>query len=179
MSGGVGIGELDPRNAADHVGAERHGLMHQVRGARLAHDAVLCEGDDLNIDHAAKLVAHADERLDAFKPRLAVDVGEGADVEVAIHGRQRDGAARIIDDPGLGVFLLDLAGKLDAGHRLAHAIGLIGLERFLLHHRQRPDLAEMQVRIDEGLRHQIAARIDFGCGLAIEPRERSPRCGRP
>ena len=54
---GVGVGKLDPRNAADHIGAERHGLLHQRERARLAHDAVLGERDDLQIDNAAEFVA--------------------------------------------------------------------------------------------------------------------------
>ena len=84
VGGRVGIGEFDPGNAADDVGAERHGLMHQLGGAGFAHDAVLGEGDHLNIDDAAEFVAHADERLDGLETRLAVNVGKGADVQVAV-----------------------------------------------------------------------------------------------
>ena len=60
MGRGFIAGEFDPRNAADHIGAKRHGLVHQVRRARLAHDAVLRKGHDLQVDNAAEFVAHAD-----------------------------------------------------------------------------------------------------------------------
>ena len=149
MARGIGVGKLDPRNAADHIGAKRHGLLHQRERARLANDAVLGERDDLQIDNAAEFVADPDKRLDAFETRLAINVGKSANVQVAVERRQRHGAAGVFDDPGLRVFLFDLTGELDAGHRLAHRLALIGLERLLLHHRQGPDLAQMQVRIDE------------------------------
>ena len=142
--------------------------MHQLGSARLAHDAVLGEGDDLNVDDAAELVAYPDKCLDAFQTRLAVNVGESADVQIAVQRRQRHGAARVLDDPRLGVFFLDLAGELDAGERLAHLLALIGLERLLLHHRQRPHLAEMKVGIDVGFGHQIAPGVDFSAAFRVE-----------
>ena len=108
------------------------------------------------------------QRFHAFKTRLAVNVGKRANVQIAVKRRQRHGAPRIFDDPRLGVFFFDLAGEFDAGHRLAHRLALIGLERFLLHHRQCPHLAQMQVRIDEGLGHKIAAGIDLRRRPAIE-----------
>ena len=85
----VVVGELDPRDAADDVGAERHRLFHQAVGARLLDDPVLRESDHLNVDDAAKLLAHRDQRLDALEAGLAVDVGERADVENAVQRRQR------------------------------------------------------------------------------------------
>ena len=170
MGRGFIAGQFDPRNAADHIGAKCHGLVHQFRCARLAHDAVLRKGHDLQVDNAAEFVAHAEQRLDAFEPRLGVHVGEGTDVQIAVQRCERNRAAGVFHDPPFGVFLFDLAGELDAGQRLAHAFALIGAERLLLHHRQSPDLAQMQMRIDETLRHQIAAGVDFGCGSAIETR---------
>ncbi len=74
--------------------------LHQFERARLADDAVLGEGDDLQIDNAAEFVANANERLHAFKTRLAVNVGKSTNVQVAVKRRQRHGAARIFDDPG-------------------------------------------------------------------------------
>ena len=97
---GVGIGELDPRNAADHVGTECHGLVQQLRRARFADEPVLGEGDDLDIDDTAEFIADANKRLDAFKPGLGVDIGEGADVERAVERRQRHRAPGVVDDPG-------------------------------------------------------------------------------
>ena len=103
----VVVSELDPWNAPDDVGAERHGLFHQAVGARLFDDAVPRESHHLNVDDAAKLLAHGDQRLDAFEAGLAVDVRERADVENAVQRRQRRGAAGVRRDPGGVVFRLD------------------------------------------------------------------------
>jgi hypothetical protein len=126
------------------------------------------KGDDLQVDDAAEFVAHAEQRLDAFEPRLGVHVGEGTDVQIAVQRCERNRAAGVFHDPPFGVFLFDLARELDAGQRLAHAFALIGAQCLLLHHRQRPDLAQMQMRIDKTLGRQIAAGVDFGCGTPIE-----------
>jgi hypothetical protein len=145
----VVVSELDPWNAPDDVGAERHGLFHQAVGARLFDDAVLRESHHLNVDDAAKLLAHGDQRLDAFEAGLAVDVRERADVENAVQRRQRRGAAGVRRDPGGVVFRLDRARQIDGAERLAHVRSMVGGERSLVHHRQRPHLAQMQVGIDE------------------------------
>jgi hypothetical protein len=164
----VGVRELDPGNAADHVGAEPQGLAHQVQCARLAHDAILGEGNDLNVDNAAKLVTHAEERPNSLETRLAIDVGKSADMQIPVDRRERGGAPCILDDPRLCVFLLDLAGKLDACHGLSHRLAVIGLPRLLFHHRQRPNLAEVKVRIDVGLSHQVAAGVDLVRRFSVE-----------
>ena len=164
----VRCGELDPRNAADHIGAERHRLLHQFQRAWLANDTVLGECNDLQIDDAPEFVAEPDKRFHAFETRLAVNISKSANVQIAVKCRQRYGAAAIFDDPRFRVFFLDLAGEFDAGHRFAHRLALIGFKRFLLHHRQRPHLAQMQVRIDEKFGHKIAARIDLRFSPAVE-----------
>ena len=112
---------FDPRNTADHVGAHLHRIFHQAVGTGLAHDSVLREGDDLKVDDAAELVAHREQRLDALQARLAIDVGEGADVEVAVERRHRDRATRIVGDPGGVVLLLDLAREIDRRGAVGHA----------------------------------------------------------
>ena len=53
----VGIGVLDPRNAAHDVGTELDRLAHELLGARVAQQPVLRERDDLQVDHAAELLA--------------------------------------------------------------------------------------------------------------------------
>ena len=136
---------------------------------RLAHDAVLSKGHNLNVNDAAELLANANERLDRLKARLAVNIGEGANVQIAVESRHRHGAAGIRRDPGFGVFLLDLAGELDAGHGALHAVGLIGLERFLFHHRQGPHLAQMQMRIDVRFGDKIAGSVDLDRCRSIKP----------
>ena len=89
--------------------------------ARLAHNAVLGEGDDLNVDDAAKFLAHADQRLDAFEPGLAIDVGEGANVQRPMKCRQRDGASCVLGDPGFAYFSLILLASSMAAIALAIA----------------------------------------------------------
>ena len=118
MHRGIGVGELDPGDAADHVGAKRHRLPQQIGGARFAHDAVLGERDDLKVDDAAKFLAHADERLDALEPGFGIDVGEGADVQIAVKRRQSHGAAGIGHDPICEYFsLMRLASSMLASAR--------------------------------------------------------------
>ena len=168
VPGGVGVGVFDPRNAGDHVGAQLHRLAHQFGGARFADDAVLGERRDLDIDDPLELLAHRDQRLDAFQPRLAVDVRERPDVEVAVDRRQGDGAPRVVGDPRRVVVVLDDARQLDGGHRLAHPRRVVVGERRLFHHRQRPHLAQVEMAVDEGLGHQIAPGIDLARGGAVE-----------
>ena len=91
-------------------------------------------------------------------------------MKISINGRERCRASCVLDDPRLGVFLLDLTGEFDAGHGLSHSLPLIALERFLFHHRERPNLAEVKVRIDVGFGHQIAAGVDLVRCLDVDSR---------
>ncbi|MET3314084.1 hypothetical protein ABIF41_005925 [Bradyrhizobium japonicum] len=118
---------FDPGNPADDVGPERHRLAHQALCAGLAKQAVLRECHDLNVDDAAKLLADREQRLDALQPGLGVDVGEGADVEVAVERGERHRAPCVRDDPGRVVVALHRCGEIDRLRRLAHAAALIGL----------------------------------------------------
>jgi hypothetical protein len=154
------FGELDPRNAADDVGAEVHGFLHQVHGAGLADDAVLREGDDLDIDDALEFVAGLEQGLQADQLGLGIDVGEGADVEVAVEGGQLEGLADVGEDPLFVVARLDAGGELDGGHGPAHVGAVVGAEGLGIHHFQRVDLAEVQVGVDVGLGDEVAAGVD-------------------
>ncbi|MNF96663.1 hypothetical protein D3C84_794590 [compost metagenome] len=51
-------GVLEMRNAADHVGAQRHRLFHQRAPIGVGLDAFLGEGDDLQVDQVAGFLAH-------------------------------------------------------------------------------------------------------------------------
>ena len=152
---------FDPWNTADHVGAQRHRIAHQPIGARRARETILCERDDLQVDDAAEFLANGEQRLHAFKPRLGVDVGKRADVQIAVQRRQRDRALGVFGDPGGVVFLLDLARQIDGGKRVGHPVCVVVGERILRHHLQGPNLAQMQMRVDEGFGHQVAARVDL------------------
>jgi hypothetical protein len=100
-------------------------------------------------------------------------------VKVAVERRQGDRPPGVRDDPGGVVFLLDLACEVDGGQAVGHALGVIARERVLGHHLQGPDLAEMQVRVDEGLGHEIAAGVDLLAGGRVErgadPRDQAVR----
>jgi len=54
--------------------------------------------------------------------------------------------------------------------RLRHDAALVGLERRFLHHRQRPDLAQVQVRIDVGRGDEIATGVDLLAPAHVERR---------
>ena len=131
---------------------------------------VLGECDDLKVDDAAEFVANTNKGLHGFKPRLAVHIGEGADVEAAVKSRQSDGAPRVIDNPAFGrIFVRSRSRAPLRPWSRPHAVALIGLERLLLHiignvH----TLQRCKCGLTEQFRHQIAARVYLGRGLAIQ-----------
>ena len=91
----LGVGVLDPRDAADDVGAEVDRLADQVLGAGVAEQPVLRERHDLEVDHAAELLAQRQQRDHALEPRLGVDVGEREHVAYAVPHRLEHGAAGV------------------------------------------------------------------------------------
>ena len=92
---GVGLGVLDPRDAADHVGAEVDRLADQLLGARVAEQPVLRERHHLQVHDAAELLAQRQQRDHALEPGLGVDVGEGQHVPDAVpDGLERPRAGR-------------------------------------------------------------------------------------
>ena len=88
MLAGLGVGVLDPRDAADDVGAEVDRLADQVLGARVAQQPVLGERHDLQVDHAAELLAQRQQRDHPLQPRPGVDVGEREHVADAVPQRR-------------------------------------------------------------------------------------------
>ena len=162
------FGKLDPGDAADDVGAEVHGLLHQVHGAGLAHDAVLREGDDLDIHDALELVAGLEQGLEADQLGLGIHVGKGADVEVAVEGRELEGLADVGEDPLFVVVGLDAGGEFDSCHGAAHVGAVVGAQGEGVHHFQRIDLAEVQVGVDERLGDEVAGGINDLARLAAD-----------
>ena len=68
-------GQLVVRDPADHVRAELDGLAHQLPAAVEAEDPLLRERDELQVDHAAHLLAQVDQRPQRPQLRVAhVDV---------------------------------------------------------------------------------------------------------
>ena len=162
------LGELDPRDAADDVGAEVHGFLHQIDGAGLADDAILREGADLDIDDALEFVAGLEQGFQADELGLGIDIGEGADVEVAVDRGELEGLADVGEDPLLVVVRLDARGELDGGHGPAHIGAVVGREGLGIHHLEGIDLAEVQVGVDEGLSDEVAAGVDDLAGLGAD-----------
>jgi len=54
----------------------------------------------LKLDDTAEFLAHLEQSLDALELGLAVDIGEGADVQGAMQRRKRNRSTRVLDDPG-------------------------------------------------------------------------------
>jgi len=106
--------------------------------------------------------------LDALEPGLGVDVGERADVEVAVQRGERNGATDVRHDPRLVVPRLHARGEVDRGGRLRHAVAVVGLDRRIVDHRGGPDLAEVEVRVDERFRGESLAGVDDGAGFAAD-----------
>jgi len=155
----IGLGVLDPRDAANHVGSQFHRLPHQRRRTRLAHQTILRKSHYLNVYHSFEFVPRPDQRLDALEPRLAVHVGQRADVRVAIDGRQRHCPAYILNDPRLVVLFFDTGGEFNSRHRPAHTCSVVAAQGLLVHHLACIHFAEVKVRVGERLRHQLALRV--------------------
>jgi len=90
-------------------------------------------------------------------------------VGVAEAGRLPQRLTDVLDDPGLVVLLLDPSGQLDGRHRLPHPLAVVVLEGLLVHHLEGIDLAQVQVGIDEGFRHQVALRVDLFLRPPLDP----------
>ena len=97
---GVGVGVLDPRDAAHDVRAEVDRLADQLLGARVAEQPVLRERHDLQVHDTAELLAQRQQRDHALEPRLGVDVGEGQHVPDAVPDGLEHRAASVGLDPG-------------------------------------------------------------------------------
>ncbi len=171
---GVAVGELDPGDPADHVGAQPHGLLAQLRRPGVPEQPVLREGDDLEVDQVAVLLPDLQHGRHALQPGGGVDVDERLHVEHAVEDREVERAAYVRRDPGPVVVLLDRRRVAhDRAHRLAHLAGRVRRQRAVARHRERVDLVEVQVPVHEGRRHQPALGVDHL--QAHRGRPRSPR----
>ena len=81
---------------------------------------------------------------------------------------QRDRAAGVRGDPRLVVLRLDPRGEIDRARGVRHAVAVVGLHRRIVDHRGGPDLAEVEMRVDEGLGDEPSARVDRGRRVAVE-----------
>ena len=162
---GIGVGVLDPRDATHHVGAELDRLADQLLGAGVAQQAVLREGDDLEVDHTPELLAQRQQRDHALQPGLGVDVGEGQHVPDAVSHRLEDRPPGVRLDPAAVVVRLHRRGQLDRGERGGHVAGGVrrqsGVADLLDDTVEGVHLVEVQVAVDEALGDQSAGRVDL------------------
>lgn len=69
-------GIFEMRNAADDIGANRHGFSHQRPAVGVRLDALLREGDNLQVDQLTHLVTHLDHDLERGEFRVGhIDMG--------------------------------------------------------------------------------------------------------
>jgi hypothetical protein len=116
----VGVGVLDPRDPAHHVGAQLDRLADQLLRPRVAQQPVLRERHHLQVDDPAELLAQREQRDHALQPRRGVDVGEGEHVPDAVPHRLEHGPPGVGLDPGPVVVVLDRRSELDRMHCRAH-----------------------------------------------------------
>src|SRR5689334_18674311 len=69
-------------------------------------------------------------------------------------------APNVLDDPFLIVLLFHQCSQLDGRHRFAHARGMITSQGLIIHHLTCIDLAQVQMRVGEGLGDQIPTCIE-------------------
>ncbi len=143
-------GVFKMRNAANHIGAQQNGFLHQVPAVAVRLDAFLRERDDLQVDQMATFLAHFEHRFERGQRGIG-DVDMGPHMLDAMGGEGADG----FFGAGLGVFLgngrLAFAPAFDAfKQRAAHVPArLASCEGGV----------EVNVRFDKGRHHQIAAGI--------------------
>jgi hypothetical protein len=121
------------------------------RRAGGAEIAVLRKGDELQIEIAADLPAHFEQRLDADQPVVA-HVDMAADGEQPLRHREVAIAQGALDHRVGREQGLELAPQRDALEQRARPVEA--------RHAHRQGGVEMEVRIDEGRRHQPPAGID-------------------
>ena len=163
----VGVGGLDPGDAADDVGAQVDGLADQVLGTGIAEQPVLREGHDLQVHHAAELVAQRQQRDDALEPSPGVHVGEGEHVpDPVAHGLQ-DRRTGVRLDPGAVVLPLHRRRELDRAQGGAQVTGGVRRQRRVAGPVQRVHLVQVQMGVHEALGDQSPGGVDLV--LAAQP----------
>ena len=158
---GVGVGVLDPGDAAHHVGAELDRLPDQLLGTRVAQQPVLRERHHLQVHDAAELLAQRQQRDHALQPRLGVDVREGQHVAHAVPDGLDHRPPGVRLDPGAVVVGLHRGRQLDRRERGGHVAGGVRRQRGVTDPIEGVHLVEVQVAVDEALGHQGTGRVDL------------------
>ena len=165
----VGHGALEMRNAADDVDAHVERADGVLARRRRAVEAVLREGDELQVDIGRDLLLHLEQRLDGEQPVVA-DVDMGADGEQAHRDRPVAIGERALLHRLVGKQRLQLAPERNAFEQRAgrvdarDAVGERGVH--------------VEMRIDEGRRDEVAGGVDDTAGLGRDRAARSPRSSR-
>ncbi len=154
-------GALEMRDAADHVHPEVERALEVGQRARRPQQAVLREGDELQVQVGLDPLAHVQQRLHRQQAVVA-HVHVGADRQQALGHRPVAIRQRALDQGLLRQLRLELAPQRDAFQQRAA----------LVHARQA--VAErgvhVEMRVDEGRGDELAGAIDFVSGLRRQMR---------
>ena len=145
---GILTGELEVRDGTGSVGAHLQGVLQQLFALGIAQNAVLGEGDDLDIHEVLDFLTQLQQRLHSGQLGV-VDVNVGTDVLDTVGGLHPDGLVYTVLYLLLGEEGLILLPALDALKQgAAHvpvgtACGQAGIQ--------------VDVRLDDGGQGQLAA----------------------
>ena len=140
------------RNAAHHVGAHFDGAGHQFASAGEGLNALLREGDNLQIDKMGRLFFHSQHRLKRRQGRVG-DINVGAHVLHAVVAQHADGFQR----PLACIFDGDARFALaPAGDALKQGTAHIPLRLA-----RRQGGVKMDMRLDEWRDNQLLLGIDI------------------
>ena len=145
----VGHGALEMRDAADDIDAEVERADCVFARRRRAVEAVLREGDELQVDIGRDLLLHLEQRLDGEQPVVA-DVDMGADGEQAHRDRPVAIAKRALLHRLMGEQRLQLAPERNAFEQRARDVDArdaVGERRI-----------HVEMRVDEGRRDEASRR---------------------
>ena len=145
------------RHTAHDGAAVFHGLVHQLIAAGVLDNALLGEGDDLDVHHILKLFLQLGNAAQGLESADGVHIHMGAHEQGAVFQGLVHHVAGALQHVlvGIGLFLVpnDLNGFLQ------------GAGFIFAHHVEDVHLIQMDVGIDEGRGHQCAPRVDDAIGL--------------
>jgi hypothetical protein len=151
--------------AANQIAPHFHGLVEQLDGAWAAPDAALRKRHELDIDEGRPGFAQSQHGFDVAQP------GHLVDVDMAAHRRR---AVRQREPQKLGTASVDRPVEGSAQIFLGLDAALRGVLRAMrLPRKPEQRLVEMNMRVDQGGKHETAAEID-GSG-AVRRRRAKPR----
>lgn len=158
--------ELEVRNRAHAVRAHAHRVLHQPAAVRIALNALLREGDDLQRHNVLQLVAQLEQRLHGRELRVG-HVHVRADVLNAACRVQAHRAVHALAHVRLRQLFLSLRPAFDAlkqrsglvPHRVARGQAGVQMHMALDQRRQRQTAPEVP-NVLAGFRREICA--DFG-----------------